>query len=1587
MATERNVVGIKFGVFGRGSISGDSGARILRQLTEIVDRINKEPPRFKIKLGIDQNFFKKQINALSKKINAQVQNIKITNTIGTKPGEGQGKQASEKEVDLYRELELLTKERYKAEEKLISLRHKGTEAIEVQKAILEEIDERLKSASAASEPKLSGEELERLDALNARLEAQLQLKIAIASHQDDQTALRQETSLKGLQANAEALLERYRDLIAHNKEAAQEAERLKAAMAQDISKEPEKAAEQIRNMAHATKEASGTFSRLTVESDTFFSKLRKAFTSKFFNTLSYAIIGMLTMALRQVYQNVIRLDKAMTELRIVTRKSDKTYADFAKSVTKTAKEIGASVEDLIKSTTVFARLGYSIPDAAKFAELATVYSKVAATNINEASKNITAVIKAFDVGANELERVLDQFVWIGNTFAITSEEIGIAMNNAASSLKANRNTLQQSLGLLTAANTTLQNINVSSTAVRTMAARISRSSAELTELGEDIGNVLSTARLDARMKEFGVAIVDANGELRSTFDILRDIAKIWDTLGTQDQAAVAEMVAGTRIQNAFYSIMQNWQDAEEIVNNAGAAVGSLQKAQEEYLDSIEGKVSQLKAAWEEFSLALLDSDLVKLLVDILKTVANIFNAVLTFGDGIIPTLALITGGVVLLSVVVKKLTVALAAQAAAHGTLGAAMAFHTKALLTNIAAGLKWMAKNPYVYLVVLIAMAMKAKKQWSQIVTVIVAGAIAIGIGIAMGVKIADGAIKKFMATNPIGWILLAITAVITAITALVKLISGPSLDDLKETAKESKEAWEALKSELDEVNSKLEETTDRIQELLDIAKRRQLSLVEQQELDRLTEYNAQLKQQQAILEAQERSAGDQAARDAAKVVSKVTDKDNLAGGAGFGRGFVTGLTLGISDLFGYGAIAESNKQNSLGGYGTDEDRVRRILADWSNATDEQKKFVEKFIGELREQEEQLTYYADATEQWQKDVNAAYNRVWESLDRYTLAASPDGFNLIWNSMLSRERFTRGTDALTDLANAGEVTSQSLRNLYDTNKDAQEFIDYLIKIGQFSWGSAQSIDALVKSVNELWRSKLFSVTKLTHVDLIEETQEGFDKLAKSLEDVLSLGVVSAANLKELLEHYEGLDRYFKRTSQGYVLGDDYADMSILQVLEKYASDSLQKYVDKLSLAQLQLKEMQIAADGSARSNEELRIAAEAVANAQENLNTAMETYAIHLRSQAIKEETEKLNKQRDALKEQLDAYKSLIDIRKDLLKSYKRELDYQKELAKRQKAVADIQTQLALARLDNSAAGRSRVRELEAELEKAQESVDDFTLERAIEVLTAQLDSEFKEYEMLIQGETDRIVEAINNLAKDLKLDMVSLVPAATNELWEDKYRSELTAAEEALKKAQTVKNDAQANVSRDQDALNTAKTNLDNVSGWDKFWNTKKNKNAKAAHESASSQLGHSQNVLKDAERELTLAQAELDRLNKMVEEIFGGPIRHSGGFVSDQPTLKSNETFAKLLKNEFVVTPQQMDTFMKKTLPAIALRATGSGGGGVNINSPLVNLSIENISKESLPDVERIVKNAVDAIKRELDSSFSRAGHKRSVNTFTVK
>lgn len=50
--------------------------------------------------------------------------------------------------------------------------------------------------------------------------------------------------------------------------------------------------------------------------------------------------------------------------------------------------------------------------------------------------------------------------------------------------------------------------------------------------------------LVAALTKYNVKITDANGEFRETYEIISDIAAIWDKLDTNSQAALTEKLAG-----------------------------------------------------------------------------------------------------------------------------------------------------------------------------------------------------------------------------------------------------------------------------------------------------------------------------------------------------------------------------------------------------------------------------------------------------------------------------------------------------------------------------------------------------------------------------------------------------------------------------------------------------------------------------------------------------------------------------------------------------------------------------------------------------------------------------------------------------------------------------------------------------------------------------------------------------------------------------------------------------------------------------------------------------------------------------------
>lgn len=98
-------------------------------------------------------------------------------------------------------------------------------------------------------------------------------------------------------------------------------------------------------------------------------------------------------------------------------------------------------------------------ESAEMAKTAIVYKNVAdgLDTVDEATDSIISTMKAFGIESDNTMGIIDRFNEVGNNFAITSAGIGEALQRSASALYAAGNTIDESVGLVTAANSVIQN--------------------------------------------------------------------------------------------------------------------------------------------------------------------------------------------------------------------------------------------------------------------------------------------------------------------------------------------------------------------------------------------------------------------------------------------------------------------------------------------------------------------------------------------------------------------------------------------------------------------------------------------------------------------------------------------------------------------------------------------------------------------------------------------------------------------------------------------------------------------------------------------------------------------------------------------------------------------------------------------------------------------------------------------------------------------------------------------------------------------------------------------------------------------------
>lgn len=232
-----------------------------------------------------------------------------------------------------------------------------------------------------------------------------------------------------------------------------------------------------------------------------------------------------------------------------------------------------------------------------------------------------------------------------NNFAITSAGIGEALQRSASALYEAGNTIDESIGLVTAANSVIQNPEQVGTALKTLALRLRGAKTELEEAGEDVdGMAESTSQLQAKLKALTHGkvdiMLDAN-TFKSTTEILREMSQAWKDMTDIERASALELMGGKRQANILSSVISNFQTVEDVIKTSTNSQGSALEENAKWLDSIEGKTYQFTNALETMWSNMIDSEAVKTFID--------------FGTGFIKFLDTVPGKIIAVTAAVAGL--------------------------------------------------------------------------------------------------------------------------------------------------------------------------------------------------------------------------------------------------------------------------------------------------------------------------------------------------------------------------------------------------------------------------------------------------------------------------------------------------------------------------------------------------------------------------------------------------------------------------------------------------------------------------------------------------------------------------------------------------------------------------------------------------------------------------------------------------------------------------------------------------------------------------------------------------------------------
>lgn len=336
-----------------------------------------------------------------------------------------------------------------------------------------------------------------------------------------------------------------------------EAERLAAKEAEQNSASVNKMGETVQNTSHSVSTLGEKI--ITAAGKVALFKVSTTMVMAFYN------------AIEDAKDRVVEYDKSLTELKKVWDDAYGSLDSLSKKLSDIGKDTANTLTNMTDIATGIVKAGYSSEeDIAIMSEYVAKLQNTADEELTaaEATSILVSQLKAYHLEAQDASKVTDILNAVSAQQAVSSGDLSKALTVGSAAMATYGNTIEQTTALITAGTTVMQN----------------RSQQVARGLNMIASKVAANEEL---LNSYGVALYDASGQLRSTYDVLVDLSDAWDEMSTAEQLSVGKTLAGVNQYRVFASVMGQMTIAQQAYQQALESTGATEKQNAVYMQSLQ----------------------------------------------------------------------------------------------------------------------------------------------------------------------------------------------------------------------------------------------------------------------------------------------------------------------------------------------------------------------------------------------------------------------------------------------------------------------------------------------------------------------------------------------------------------------------------------------------------------------------------------------------------------------------------------------------------------------------------------------------------------------------------------------------------------------------------------------------------------------------------------------------------------------------------------------------------------------------------------------------------------------------------------